>query len=210
MKHFAILAAFVLTPTTATAAITIDIDPSLSFLRANGEVPGLPSAILLSDIGINSGDVIAVETFGMFQFGTSPDSLSSLAIGVFSSDNVVLSDVTLLERVPGAIAAGTPIATPPTAIGGLPTDIAEDFKISPIIDSFVVPEGASYLFLTALDSGYVGNTVPAGGEFGVSITIIPAPGTAVALISAFGLVRVRPRRRQPLSPPLRDYLKSAD
>ncbi|HKY72105.1 MAG TPA: hypothetical protein VJL88_09315, partial [Nitrospira sp.] len=102
-------------------AVTISIDPLRTFLytyndpESGGSVaPSVP--IVLSDIGIDGGDTIQLEMLGDWYDGhagyigvdvSSMDVVSEM-IGVFSSDNTLLSP-TVLNRVPGSLDAGISI-----------------------------------------------------------------------------------------------------
>jgi hypothetical protein len=97
-------------------------------------------------------------------------------IGVFSSNSVLLAQ-SQLNRVSGAIAAGTPLITRPTQSGSLPTDIPQDFLIQPPENppgirtniSIRVPLGAAFLFVSANDSKFSDNSDDSTNHFGVLI-----------------------------------------
>jgi hypothetical protein len=86
---------------------------------------------------------------------------------VFSVDSMLSFTPTLQFRVPGALVAGVPYVTAPTTIGGLPTDIPEDFAVTDTLD-VIVPAGATYLFAAADDEHFGDNEDP-DGDFGLSI-----------------------------------------
>lgn len=83
---------------------------------------------------------------------------ASGALCLFSSTNTLLPE-DIPARVPGAIAAGTPFVTAATLVGGLLTDIPEDFVVSDTTE-VVVPPGAQYLFVCANDNFYSDNCDP--------------------------------------------------
>lgn len=79
---------------------------------------------------------------------------------LFSSDSTLLAP-DQMDRVPGAVAAGTPFVTVPTAVGGLSTDISEDFMVTEPT-AVMVPAGALYLYMSAHDNFYSDNCDPDG------------------------------------------------
>ena len=123
-------------------------------------------SISLAALGIQPGDLIALEELGNWSASISgADTQASLG-GVFSSSNVLLAGSNQ-NRVPGAIAAGTAFATGTTFSGGLATDIPQDFFISTLM--VTVPAGAAYLFVAAPDTAYSDNNDP-NANFAVRIT----------------------------------------
>ncbi|HKY71644.1 MAG TPA: hypothetical protein VJL88_06970 [Nitrospira sp.] len=177
------------------AAVTISIDPLRTFLYTyNDPWSGSGSVansipIVLSDIGVSGGDTIQLEMLGDWYDGhagyigvdvSSMDVVSEM-IGVFSSDNTLLSP-TVLNRVPGSLDAGISITSWNTLFGDMPTDIPHDFGIT---NTFVqVPVGATHLFVAAHDIYYSDNSDP-DGDFAVRITrisAVPEPSTLLLLI----------------------------
>ncbi len=78
--------------------------------------------------------------------------------------------------MPGAIDAGPDFVTAPTAVGGLTTDIGQDFAIQanqtgPDFICVVVPAGATHLFVAAPAIYYSDQSDP-DGDFGVQIEVV--------------------------------------
>jgi hypothetical protein len=88
-------------------------------------------------------------------------------IAVFSSSATLLP-ADRLNRVAGAIDAGTDVATAPTLSGARATDIAQDFSIGR--DNIRIPAGARYLFVAAPDIFYSDNADP-DADFALRIAL---------------------------------------
>lgn len=156
MQRFVVLGASLAVAPVLGAELPID--PRTSFLRANGETPPLPLVLDLSALGISDGDSVYLASRGEFNFGTILSDVSDLAIAVFSSSPHVDPNVMLLHRVPGAIDAGMNTISPPTSIGGLDTDIEEDFAVDRLGVQVIVPKDAAYLVVQASDSFFSDNS----------------------------------------------------
>ncbi|MBI4718972.1 MAG: cadherin-like domain-containing protein [Planctomycetes bacterium] len=130
--------------------------------------------IRLRDYGILPGDRIRLRRLGDFTPASDwPDDQTGMA-AVFSSTNELLPQ-DFPHRVPGALEptadaaafdcdeglrsadCAADVATPPT-LEGQPTDIPEDFLVTDLV--LRVPESASYLFVTAIDSYFADNNDP--------------------------------------------------
>ena len=139
---------------------TFDIDPAGTYLRTNQDAASGPTTIDLSGLGVSPGDSIYVRILGEADLdpasavGGEPGAASFTVAGVFSTSATLLAS-DQRERVPGAIDVGPDIATAPTAIGTLPTDIAQDALINR--NAFRVPAGATTLFLNVVDQFYSDN-----------------------------------------------------
>ncbi len=153
----------------AVGPAVIGIDARCTFLRTNDE-NALPSwPINLANLGLKPGDLIQLDVMGSFSFasGQQPDEVRQ-TIGVFSSSATLLSG-DRLNRVAGAIDAGTEAVTEPTLYGRRDTDIAQDF---PIASTKVrIPAGARFLFVAAQDIFYSDNADP-DGNYAVRITVL--------------------------------------
>jgi hypothetical protein len=150
-------------------AAELAIDPNATYLRTNDDPFAEQAApIDLQALGILPGDQIRLTRRGDFQFSLAPMDQAQGLAGLFSTTAVISGNTALLNRVPGAVAApGTlPVVTDPTFIGNVPTDIPQDFLISPspagasVSVTVVVPAGARYLFLTPIDRGFGDNSDP--------------------------------------------------
>lgn len=184
----------------------ISIDPVRTYLLTNndpwwgGGSPAGTTPIVLSELGINGGDIIQLERLGDYYNGYAgyEADISSLdvfdaMIGVFSNSETLLAS-NVLDRIPGALDAGVDLLTGSTLFGDMTTDIAEDFGIGNIF--LQVPVGATHLFVAAHDIYYSDNSDP-DGDFAVRITqvaSVPEPSTVslVALgLGGLGLLRRR-------------------
>lgn len=191
-----ILACVFLAPVAYGA--TISLDPKAGFLRTEND-PGatLASAIQLSALGISPGDQVRLEGVGSYDRGGGFGEFFDL-IGVFSSSNTLLPG-NLLNRVPGAIDAGTDVPTLPTNFGGSPTDIPEDFWISEFDGSFrggeiTIPGGALFLFVGAADSYFEDNVSLGGWALEISkVAAVPLPPALPLMV--LGLTGIAMLRR---------------
>jgi hypothetical protein len=155
-----------------TLPLEILIDPTATYLLGNTDPATNASPIDLKSHGIFPGDILRLTVFG--DFNTGLGTFRNGMTGVFSSNSVLLAQ-SQLNRVPGAIAAGTPYVTLATYHGSLPTDIPQDFIIqapqqppfSTTNVSIRVPAGAAFLFLSAIDSLYHDNVDDATNHFRV-------------------------------------------
>jgi hypothetical protein len=155
-----------------TLPTEIFIDPTATYLLVNTDPATNASPIDLKSYGISPGDILRLTVFGDFNNGTG--NFRNGMTGVFSSNSVLLAQ-SQLNRVPGAIATGTPYATPAAFHGSLPTDIPQDFIIqlpqqppfSTTNISIRVPAGAAFLFVSAIDSLYYDNIDDATNNFRV-------------------------------------------
>jgi hypothetical protein len=146
-----------------------DIPPKATFL-STCEDPGAVDAVplLLSDWGIEPGDVILINGEGRYYRG---DIYDDRLEGVFSTSGELRKELVdlpgdteeappkkLVRRtVTGAIDAGKDVWTPrPYSCSDQGTDIAQDFSITPHTQ-VVVPPSATHLFLAVLDSRYEDN-----------------------------------------------------
>ena len=186
----------------------IPIDPRGAYLRVNGESPSDAVPIDLLALGINPGDTITITRVGDFQRGTTPpfDEDVFLDVTAVFSSSSALGPPGALNRVVDAIPAGLDFVTVPTFIGGLPTDIPEDFEVSNFDGTVTsvtlqVPAGARFLFVATADSFFSDNSDP-DGDFGVQITIqgaaaVPEPSSlALAGVSLLITLGYAARRWQ--------------
>jgi len=182
------------------AGYTIVLSTALFFLY------GLPMA----ESCLMGGFLMLFNLLGIALLWHLVFSKKSIALAVFSSSSTLLNSF-ILNRVPGAIAAGIPFITVPTFFGDLQTDIPQDFlvarTVNPITSVVVrVPAGAKFLFVAAHDSHYSTNQDP-DSDYKVSITpftAVPEPsihqlltlGLAISL-SVFAKRRLMKRPHPP-------------
>jgi hypothetical protein len=174
------------------APLELNIDPTRTYLNLEGNDA---SAVRLSDLGIAAGDTITLETFGYFSMYPGDIGTNTNMGAVFSSTNLLLPFqpfVDYWQRIPGAIDAGMPemVTEAPGFIPWL-FDITEDFRVDPSV-TVLVPTGAEYLFVAAVDAYFYDNSVPQGGSFGVRISQVPEPAVLSLLgigLAALGFVR---------------------
>lgn len=181
----------------AQAALSIQVSPRSTYLLTNNDPLAIDStAISLADYGISPGNLIRVERFGSYDVGAQPPFFGDVLDGfsaVFSSSSILLGP-SLLNRVPGAINAGDDILTRPTTFDSINTDIAEDFGLTndstlQFIEVFV-PQGASYIFLSARDTYFSNNTDP-DNDFRLDISVVPeTSSTMLGMVAiAVGMCR---------------------
>ena len=164
------IALHVLAVNSQTLPTEILIDPTATYLLVNTDPATNASPIDLKSYGISPGDILRVAEFGDFNNGLGV--FRNGMTGVFSSNSVLLAP-SQLNRVPGAIASGTPYVTPDMYHGNLPTDIPQDFIIqlpqqppfSTTNISIRVPAGAAFLFVSAIDTLYYDNIDDATNHF---------------------------------------------
>ena len=149
-------------------ATTIGIDSRRTYLRTNSD-PGALAAVPMEliGLGLTAGDTVSLTRLGAYDCGSPCIDDRVGMIAVFSSSNILLAS-NQLHRVPGAIDAGVDIVTAVTNIGGLPTDIPEDFAVLGTGVTVTIPAGAAYVFVVASDSFYGDNTDP-NGDFAFDI-----------------------------------------
>ncbi len=154
---------------------SVAIDPTGTFLHATAytapwyhdgtttygfDTPGLPTIVDLASSGIAPGDWLEILISGEVSYyvGQAPQPPFSV-LGLFSGSASLLGQAEI-QRVPGAISTGiNPRVTMNTLFGDEPTDIPEDFLISPQSGFQIrVPAGANYLFLAVEDSHWGDNS----------------------------------------------------
>jgi len=163
----------------AHAQSTFNVDCRSSYILTSPYDAGMPAPtrIKLSDLKVQAGDVITITEQGKFSQSKSWPEDTDVVGAVFSRDDRFIADYTQRHRIPGAIRAGAALITPHEVSKGFFTDIAEDFAVAPTGTKVVVPSGAQYLFVAAIDSYYADNTSAKG--LTVTITksgVTPAKG----------------------------------
>jgi len=145
-----------------------EVDPSRTYLRTNNDDAGNAQPIDIGSLGIQSGSTLRIIRQGSFTGSSGGTGMT----GVFSgSDELAGSDTR--ERVVDAVDAGEDYETSPTFEGSQPTDIPEDFLIADNEDNqmsvtVTVPDGATHLFVAAIDNLY-GDNGQGETPFGVRI-----------------------------------------
>lgn len=193
MKSIVLL--FALTATSAHAVL-LQVDSTNTYLRANGENPFPAIPYHLATYGFVPGQTVLLTRVGSFNNlgGGIPTDWGMSA--VFTSSNVLLP-APLLNRLPGAVGTVAPSwASAATQIGGLTTDISEDFMVADNTNTLngivlTIPAGAHYIWGTAHDNFFSDNNNT--NEFYLQIQPVPEPASLLAL--GFGAMWVRRRRR---------------
>jgi len=155
------------------------VNPKSSYLRTwPGDSPQPPRVIKLADLGAQPGDVLRLDTIGVYgELASLEDGNHHEMTGVFSSTDQLLGG-DKQKRIPGAIKAGGPAIN----TGGFlkcvlifcsfqSSDIAEDFRIDPTT-TIVVPPGANYLFVAPLPPSRKWSD-NSGFGFGVDVDVNP-------------------------------------
>jgi len=171
--------------TSYASTYNVTFDPRATYLLTNIDPNAQPAEVLdLAAFGISPGQTITLTSVGVIFFCDPqycPQEFRPGVGAVFSSSSTLLSS-NVLNRVPGAIAAGTPWVSQPTYFGGLSTDIGEDFRVFDPT-SVTVPAGAKYLFL-GIDDQYFGDNSDPNGDFHVTLqTPVPEPSSLLLLAS---------------------------
>lgn len=156
-----------------TPARDIVFDPRATYLRINGDWAFNSIPIPLTSLDIAPGDPVFLQRIGDYNHSgdvkTTPENPSKPSIGVFSS-SPELGPRADLNRVTGAIKAGTDYVTPNTGTGNLATDIPEDFEIPQTGVVVNVPTNAHYLFITSVITGEYDDNIDWDGNWGIHIS----------------------------------------
>lgn len=155
--------------TAAQAQATFDLDCRSTYLLTSEYDKGMPAPtrIKLADLKLAPGDIVTITEQGKFAQSKGWQEDTDVVGAVFSRDDRFLG-YTNQNRIPGAIRAGTALITPNEYAKGHFTDIKEDFAVSPTGTKVVIPSGAQYLFVGAIDSQYHDNS----STKGLTITIV--------------------------------------
>jgi len=173
------------------------INSPATYLRANGESPFFTIPVDLNANGFFAGQTVILSRAGSYNENGGPNPTAFGLTAVFSSTNVLLPS-NLLNRIPGAIDAGTDWTSPSTLVGNLPTDIAEDFEVDNFTGTangvtLTIPAGALYIFAAAEDNFFSNNNNTP--EFYLSIARpVPEP-ISVAVLGTGVLCLLRKRKR---------------
>ncbi|MBS1706384.1 MAG: hypothetical protein JST40_10945 [Armatimonadetes bacterium] len=143
----------------AFAQVVVLQDARATYLRVNNDAALDAPAIALTSLGVAPGNVLQMEVVGDFSRQGTGGVRIDKTTAVFSSSAVLLSG-TNLNRVQGAIDAGTDIATLNTWQGGLSTDIAQDFEVNPnaVPERILqIPAGSTHIFFSPFDDFFEDN-----------------------------------------------------
>lgn len=163
---------------SATAQVTIPINPKATYLRVATNDPGVQPApaIPLGALGLNPGQWVQIAATGGYSINGSADTNRNLLCIFSSSPSLAIPGTS--PRVLGAVSTGPAWATPPVTSPFAATDVVEDFVVartswqtSTLVQ---VPAGATHLFLTAFNptassSAYGINADP-NGDFAAVFT----------------------------------------
>lgn len=183
----AMLAVGVAGQPAALAGVFTPLNSKRTFLHTASD-PSLDAiALELASFGVVPGDRLELRRVGEFDNGPGSDVFVGM-LAVFSDGPEILPS-TALHRVPGAIAAGLPVNSGTTHLGGEPTDIPEDFAVChPSYPDqticVIVPRGATHIFVAAWDS-YYGDNGDQDGDWGFELEIL---GECVADLDESGAV----------------------
>lgn len=134
-----------------------DVDPARTYLRTQSDDAGDARPVDLASIGLRPGTTVVLERRGLCTGSSGGTGMT----GLFSADGT-LESADVRERVVGAIDAGDDYQTSPTDEGGVETDIPEVFLVADNEDdqtsvTVTVPDGATHLFVAAIDNFYQDN-----------------------------------------------------
>lgn len=154
----------------------VKINPAGTYLTTGpGDIAAAPSSLDLNQFmndptyGLKAGDLIGLEQVGTFRPGTDFTDYQTNLAGVFRGPAGFL--------FPGPQSTVQSVFTPNTSSNDIPTDIPQDFRISPNQTLYAqVPVGATEILFSPNDSAFADNTDP-DGDFGVyaKIKIIKIP-----------------------------------
>jgi hypothetical protein len=143
----------------ATAQTPIPVNPRATYLRHENDASAVPSpGIPIGALGFSPGQWISISTTGAYSDGGGADNSRSLTCVFSSSVTLLPNGPGLVNRVPGAIAAGPTAGTAVTFYGALPTDIPQDFNVgrTGLANGTLVriPPTATHLFISVNDPTY--------------------------------------------------------
>jgi hypothetical protein len=159
-------------PVLAGGAAVVSVNPKATYLHVCNDAALNAPALSLAGLGFLPGETILIEVLGDWDCGQPCADIETATGAVFSGSATLLAG-SQSHRVPDAIAAGTPSATGNTFWCSSPTDIPEDFRVDAAV-MVVVPQGATHLFIGALDSLYDDN-LDSDADYSVRITAVPVP-----------------------------------
>ncbi len=142
-------------PTVVDTLGTFPIPARATYLRVHADSGAVDAVPLdLVRLGVAVGDTLSFYITGRAVIDPPTATRTHDVIAVFSAD-AALGPRDVVNRVAGALEAGTDILTLPTGVDSLTTDIPEDFYATR--SSVIVPPGARQLFLAVHDRYYTDN-----------------------------------------------------
>lgn len=183
IAFWTVLGAFLSLPHTACASV-FALNPQATYLHINGDVDLPATAVKLSDFAASSGDFLLLQRLGDFSFTGVSGEVGMGMTAVFSS-SPTLDLASSLNRVLGAIEAGSDVATDPTFLGSQPTDISQDFAVTGAGVVVQVPIGALYIFFSPADSMFNDN-LDVDNNWAVNIERVDGAVPEAASITVWG------------------------
>lgn len=142
---------------TAELPFERDVDPTRTYLRVSGDDAGDAEPVDIGSLGVQGGSQVRIVRQGSFT-----GSSGGLGMTAVFSGSGALSSGDQRERVVDALDAGEDYETSATFNGGQATDISEDFLVADnggeqTSVTVTVPDGATHLFVAAIDNYYQDN-----------------------------------------------------
>jgi Ca2+-binding RTX toxin-like protein len=146
---------------TSNADVVIAVDPRGTYLNAAPtDAVNAPTTVLLSDLGLQAGDMISLSRSGAYQAGISFSDTSTSMLAVFSDGSGFVAPDTYLGYT------SLTQSIPPY----LPTDVAQDFfVVGNGITTVKIPVGAVSIKFSPSDSYFEDNTDP-NGDYAVRVS----------------------------------------
>ncbi len=167
---------------TISAQVQIPVNPRATYLRIENDPLAVPApGIPVSALGTAPGQWLNISVTGSYSDGGGADTQENL-VCLFSSSVTLLPNAPgLVNRVPGALAAGPSAITANTYYGNLPTDVPQDFVA--VREGWAngtlvrVPAGATHVFVGVNDPSYtfLGNNADPNNDYFVVFTPATPP-----------------------------------
>ena len=151
----------------------ISVDPRGTYLNvAPTDAANAPTTVLLSTLGLASGDVITLSRSGAYKAG---EGISSSGVPFADASTSMLA---VFSGAAGLIAPDTYLGFTSPLQGvppNLPTDVVQDFfVVGPGITTLMIPAGATSIKFSPNDSFFQDNTDP-NGDYAVEVRKLEAP-----------------------------------
>jgi Ca2+-binding RTX toxin-like protein len=139
----------------------LTVDPKGTYLAASAnDLASAATTVLLSDLGIQAGDLITLSRSGAYQAGPGFTDTITALLAVFNGPGGLLSPEVFIES-----------ASLPQAATQLQTDIAQDFAVAGFgVTTVKVPVGATSIVFSPNDSFFSDNSDP-NSDYRVSIRL---------------------------------------
>ncbi|MBZ5602027.1 MAG: hypothetical protein LAO79_06955 [Acidobacteriia bacterium] len=157
-------------------------EDTCSWFAASGQCTG-PAFFDPTVIAVTPGSTIQLFALGSINYGTM--TAAPLFGALFSTDGN-LGASTSLNRVTGAVAAGSPnpyVVTTTNSYFAGNNDISQDFQVGTSVVTVVVPNNANFLFVGVLDSFYADNS----GNASITLNELATPEPATYALALAGL-----------------------